>query len=233
MKVNIWSDIRCPFCFVGKKKFEKALAQFPHAAEVEVEWHSFQLDPSLKTREDENFYDYFGKSKGVSRAQTDQMFSHVRNAGKEVDIEFDFENQKVANSLKGHILIQLAKTKNKSSEIEEALFKAQLVEGKNIDNVTVLTEIAETHGITAEELTAALNSDEMAYLVNQDMQMAAKLGINAVPFFVFNDKYGASGAQQPELFLEILEKAWAEYKAGDKGLQIIEGDACDTDGNCN
>ena len=131
-------------------------------------------------------------------------------------------------------MIQLSKTKNLVNEMEEALFEAQFLKGQNIDDEETLINIAKSIGFSEEEAKNALQSDELAYLVKQDMQLAAQLGTNAVPFFVINDKYGISGAQQPELFLEALEKTWTEFSNGDKGLQLINsGDSCDIDGNCN
>ena len=234
MKVNIWSDIRCPFCYVGKKKFEKALAQFPHAEEIEVTWHSFQLDPNLVTQPDTNPYDYFSKAKGIPVIQAKAMHEHAKKAGKEVGIDFNFDESKVANSFRGHLLIQLAKKKNLADAMEEALFEAQFITGKNIDDEAVLLETGKSVGLTEVEIKNALASDEMAHAVTQDGLMARQLGINAVPFFVFNDKYGVSGAQQPEHFLEVLTKSFEEFSAGDKGLQIIsQGESCDTDGNCD
>ena len=234
MKVNIWSDIRCPFCYVGKKKFEKALAQFPHAEEIEVTWHSFQLDPNLVTQPDTNPYDYFSKAKGIPVIQAKAMHEHAKKAGKEVGIDFNFDESKVANSFRGHLLIQLAKKKNLDDAMEEALFEAQFITGKNIDDEAVLLETGKSVGLTEEEVKNALVSDELAHAVAQDGLMARQLGINAVPFFVFNDKYGVSGAQQPEHFLEVLNKSFEEFSAGDKGLQIIsQGESCDTDGNCD
>ena len=118
--------------------------------------------------------------------------------------------------------------------MEEALFEAQFLDGKNIDDEETLIQLAKSIGITEDEAKNALQSDELGYLVKQDMQIASQLGINAVPFFVINDKYGISGAQQPELFLEALEKTWEEFSSGDKGLQLINsGESCDIDGNCD
>lgn len=166
--------------------------------------------------------------------QAKAMHEHARNAGKEAGIDFNFDESKVANSLKGHLLIQLAKKKNLANEMEEALFEAQFITGKNIDDETALIEIGKSVGLAEEEIKDALKSDEMAHAVAQDGLMARQLGINAVPFFVFNDKYGVSGAQQPEHFLEVLNASWKEFSAGDKGLQIIsQGESCDTDGNCD
>ena len=233
MKVNIWSDIRCPFCYVGKKKFEKALEKFADKDCITVEWHSFQLDPSLVSQPERDPYEFFSEAKRIPVAQAKMMHQHAFNAGKEAGIDFNFDNQKVANSFKGHLLIQLAKSKGKASEMEEALFRAQFIDSKNIDNETDLIAIGKSVGFTEEEIKTALSSDDFAYRVKQDMQMAQRIGINSVPFFVFNDKYGVSGAQQPETFLEVLQKSWEEFSEGDKGLKIIQGDSCDVDGNCN
>ena len=234
MKINIWSDVRCPFCFVGKKKFEKALEKFPHSEKLEITWHSFQLDPQLITQPDVNPYEYFAKVKGITVERAKAMHEGAAMAGKEAGIDFNFDDSKVANSYKAHLLIQLSKTKNLANEMEEALFEAQFLDGKNIDDEETLIQLAKSIGITEDEAKNALQSDELGYLVKQDMQLAAQLGINAVPFFVINDKYGISGAQQPELFLEALEKTWEEFSSGDKGLQLINsGDSCDIDGNCD
>lgn len=234
MKVDIWSDIRCPFCYVGKKKFEKALEQFPNSEKIEINWHSFQLDPNLKTQPDTNPYDYFSKAKGIPVAQAKAMHEHAKNAGKEAGIDFNFDDSKVANSFRGHLLIQLAKKMNLSNEMEEALFEAQFITGKNIDDEATLLEVGKSVGLAEEDIKNALQSDEMAHAVAQDGLMARQLGINAVPFFVFNDKYAVSGAQQPEHFLEVLNKSFEEFSAGDKGLQIIsQGERCDVEGNCD
>lgn len=234
MKVNIWSDIRCPFCFVGKRKFEKALEQFPHSKDVEIIWHSFQLDPNLITQPERNPYEFFAEAKGITLERAKEMHKGAEMAGREAGIEFNFDNSKVANSFKAHLLIQLSKTKNVANEMEEALFIANFLDGKNIDDEETLIHIGKSVGFTEEEIKNAFVSDDLAYLVKQDMQLASQLGISAVPFFVLNDKYGISGAQQPELFLEALEKTWEEFSNGDKGLQLInKGDSCDIDGNCN
>lgn len=233
MKVDIFSDIRCPFCYVGKKKFEKALEKFSNRKDIEINWHSFQLDPSLKTQPGKSLFDFFSEYKGVSKDQAKMMHAHAAAAGREAGIEFNFDNQVIANSYKAHLLIQLAKTKGLANEMEEELFKAQMVNGENIDDEATLIKIGDNVGISEEEVKNALISDEMKHAVSQDEMLARNIGVRAVPFFIFNDKYAVSGAQHPEVFAEVLEKSWEEFSAGDKGLQIIEGQSCDTDGNCN
>lgn len=234
MKVDIWSDIRCPFCYVGKKNFEKALDQFPNKDEIKVTWHSFQLDPDMKTQPEKNSLEYFSEIKGVPAAQAKEMYAHVYKAGKDAGIEFNFDHQKVANSYRAHLLLQLAATKNLANETEEALFKAQLIDGKNIDDEATLVEIGQSVSLEEEEIKNALNADEFKHAVSQDVMLARQMGINAVPFFVINDKYGVSGAQPSPVFSEVLEKSWEEFSGGDHGLKIIHsGESCDVEGNCD
>lgn len=234
MKVDIWSDIRCPFCYVGKKNFEKGLENFPEKSKIEITWHSFQLNPELVTELDKNSLENFSERKGVSIAQAKEMYSHVQKAGEMAGIEFNLEDQKVANSYKGHLLLQFAATKNLANEMEEELFKAQFIDGKNIDDEATLVEIGKSLSLNEEEIKAALNSDDFKYAVSKDISLAQQMGINAVPFFVINDKYGVSGAQPAEVFQEVLEKSWEEFSKGDQGLKIIHGgESCDANGDCD
>lgn len=234
MKVDIWSDIRCPFCYVGKKNFEKGLANFQEKSKIEITWHSFQLNPELETQLDKNSLENFSERKGVSIAEAKEMYQHVVKAGEIAGIEFNLEGQKVANSYKGHLLLQFAATKNVANEMEEELFKAQFIDGKNIDDEKTLTEIGKSLSLNEDEIKSALNSDDFKYAVAKDVALASQMGINAVPFFVINDKYGVSGAQPSEVFQEVLEKSWEEFSNGDQGLKIIHsGETCDTEGNCD
>lgn len=234
MKVDIWSDIRCPFCYVGKKNFEKGLANFKEKSKIEITWHSFQLNPELETQLDKNSLENFSERKGVSIAEAKEMYQHVVKAGEIAGIEFNLEGQKVANSYKGHLLLQFAATKNVANEMEEELFKAQFIDGRNIDDEKTLIEIGKSLSLNEDEIKSALNSDDFKYAVAKDVALASQMGINAVPFFVINDKYGVSGAQPSEVFQEVLEKSWEEFSNGDQGLKIIHsGETCDTEGNCD
>lgn len=207
MEVKIWSDVRCPFCYIGKRKFEAALEQFQQREQVQVTWKSFQLDPNLETRTDINTIDYFVETKGVSEAQARQMLGGATQMAKEVGLDFQLDKSVLANSFKAHRLIQMAKSKGLGNEIEEALFKAHFEEAKNIDDLEVLTKTAVSVGLNAEEVVEMLQSDAFAYEVKQDEMEARNIGVNGVPFFVFNDRYAISGAQPVEAFLQTLEKA--------------------------
>ncbi|GGC71931.1 DSBA oxidoreductase [Pedobacter quisquiliarum] len=208
MEVKIWSDVRCPFCYIGKRKFETALAAFAHKDEVKITWKSFELDPNLQTVADTNIYEYFSKAKGIPQEQAVDMFNNVTQVAAEVGLDFKLDQSVVANSFKAHRVIQLAKTLNLGDEIEEALFKIHFMEGKNIDDEQVLTETAKNIGISASAVQSLFNGDDFDAEVRIDQLEAQRIGIRGVPFFVFDDKYAVSGAQAPEIFLQTLEKAY-------------------------
>ena len=210
MEVNIWSDVRCPFCYIGKRKFEAALENFPQRDQVNIVWKSFQLDPALETSKDMNTIDYFVKTKGVSAEQAKQMLSGATQMAKEVGLNFSLENSVLANSFNAHRLIQMAESKGLGDEIEEALFKAHFEDSKNVDDKAVLAEIGASVGLDIEEVREMLISDNFAYEVKQDELEARNIGVRGVPFFVFDDKYAVSGAQPSEAFLQTLEKTWEE-----------------------
>lgn len=207
MEVKIWSDVRCPFCYIGKRKFETALAAFAHKDEVKITWKSFELDPDLQTVADTNIYEYFSKAKGIPQEQAVDMFNNVTQVAAEVGLDFKLDQSVVANSFKAHRVIQLAKTLNLGDEIEEALFRIHFMEGKNIDDEQVLTETAKNIGISASAVQSLFNGDDFDAEVRIDQLEAQGIGIRGVPFFVFDDKYAVSGAQAPEIFLQTLEKA--------------------------
>jgi len=213
MKVKIWSDVRCPFCYIGKKKFENALVDFSGKDEVEIEWKSYQLDPNLKTDPNLNTLEYFMKTKNVSESQAREMFKGATQMAEEVGLDFNLEGSVLANSFMAHRLIQLAKSKGVDNEVEEALFKAHDIEGKNIDDPKVIEEIAISIGINSSEVKEILDSDAFGYDVKQDEMEARNIGVRGVPFFVVDDKYAISGAQPSEVFLQTLEKAWEELEA--------------------
>jgi predicted DsbA family dithiol-disulfide isomerase len=233
MKIDIWSDVRCPFCYIGKRKFEKALERFPHKDNVEVTWHSFQLDPSLKTQTEKSPYDYFVEAKGVSREQAIKMHDHAAQVAKETGLDFNFEKTVVANSFNAHRLIQLAKIMGVANAAEEQLFKAHFTDGKNIDDKETLVQIGVSVGIDKNKVDEMLSSDAFATEVKQDELAAQAIGIRGVPFFVFNNKYAVSGAQSPETFLQTLEESWKEFEQEKSSLVTVDGESCSADGTCD
>lgn len=212
MKIEIWSDIMCPFCYIGKRKFEQALAQFPHKEEVEVTWHSFQLQPDMQTMPGKSINDFLAESKGIGVAQAKQMNDHVTGLAKEVGLEYHLDKAVVANSLDGHRLSHLAAKYNLQDAAEERLFYAYFTEGRNVADQEVLVQLGVEIGLEEQEVREMLASDTYTYEVKADHQDAQNLGARGVPFFVIDRKYGVSGAQPSEVFLEALNKAWQEDK---------------------
>lgn len=214
MKVDIWSDIRCPFCYIGKRKFEMALERFPQKDSVSVTWHSFELDPGLRTQPEVNVLDYLAKIKGITHEEAGHLHDHVTQVAHDVGLTFRFDRSVLANSFNGHRLIQLAKVRGVANETEEALFRAHFTEGKNIDDPEILFSIGTEAGIPETEIVRLFSSsDNYAKEVRDDQAQAKALGIRGVPFFIFNNKYAVSGAQSPDFFLQTLSKAWAEFQA--------------------
>jgi len=207
MKVEIWSDIMCPFCYIGKRKFEKALEQFEHKGEVEITWKSFQLNPGMETDPGKNINQYLAEIKGWSLEQAKEMNARVTQMAEAVGLKYDFDKAVVANSFDAHRLIQLAKTKGKGDEAEERLFKAYFTEGSNIADKETLIAIAESIGLDKAEVREMLDSGKFAGNVQEDINESQQIGVRGVPFFVFNRKYAVSGAQESDAFLEVLRKA--------------------------
>jgi protein disulfide-isomerase len=214
MKVEIWSDIACPFCYIGKKNYEKALEKFSDASNIEIEWYSFQLDPTIPMEGNDgvNMTTYLEQRKGMPASQIQDMFGHIGEMGRNVGIVFNFDKAVIANTIHAHRLLQLAKTKGLSNEAEEILFKAHFTDGVDIGSLVELKSLGLTIGLEETDLDRVLNSDDFSYEVNQDIREGANIGVQGVPFFVFNRRYGISGAQPVDAFLETINKAFSEWK---------------------
>jgi predicted DsbA family dithiol-disulfide isomerase len=230
MTVEIWSDVMCPFCYIGKRKFEKALEQFPQKDKIEVSWKSFQLDPTTITDPSLNTIENLRAKKGWSKEQASETIAYVTNIAHQVGLQFNFDKAVVANSFDAHRLSHLAKTYNMQNELEEKLFSAYFTEGKNTADHETLLQIATEVGMDSKETRDMLNGAEFTKEVHQDVERAQQIGVRGVPFFVINDKYAISGAQEPETFLKALHTAYNEIKlvdltANDKAVCGPEG--CD------
>ncbi|MEA1854178.1 DsbA family oxidoreductase [Cytobacillus kochii] len=231
MKVEIWSDIACPFCYIGKRKFEHALDGFNQKDEVEVVYKSFQLDPNAPQNTTETMNQMLAKKYGQSVEQVEQMQKQVTVQANEVGLDYHLNDAKMTNTLDAHRLIHLAKEKGKMSEMKEQLLKSYFVEGKHVGEIESLVDIAAAVGLDKEEVTSVLASDQYKKEVEADMQEGVQLGVQGVPFFVFNRKYAVSGAQPSNVFSEVLTKVIEEEKQSQPLNVIKQGDAC-TDGSC-
>ena len=229
MKVEIWSDINCPFCYIGKRKFENALNEFDQKENVEVVWHSFQLDPEMISIPGQSVHQYLADRKGVTLEKGKEMNAYMSGIAKEVGLEYNFDIAIINNTRDAHRLLHLAEKHGIQNEVKELLFAAYYTNGKNIGDTETLIQVGENAGLNAKEIRAMLKSDMYVDEVKKDQYEAQRLGINGVPFFVFNNKYGVSGAQPSEVFTEVLEKVALEERPM---IETAPG-FCTPDGVCN
>ncbi len=235
MKVEIWSDVMCPFCYIGKRKFEKALSDFENGNQIEIEWKSFQLNPNMKTEPGKSINTYLAESKGWTPEYAAEANQYVTAIAKEVGLEYNMDKAVVANSFDAHRFVQYAKTKGKGDEAEEQLFKAYFTDGKNTADIQTLISLGESIGLDSGELQQVLVSSQFTENVNSDLYEAQQVGVKGVPFFLLNRKYAVSGAQQPETFLNALEKSFSEWQQDHKSeiTNLADGASCTPDGNCD
>jgi predicted DsbA family dithiol-disulfide isomerase len=232
LKVQIWSDIMCPFCYIGKRRMEEALTLFEHKEAVEIEWKSFELDagfiPSPNDNVIEHLAEKYRKDTDWAQNMVDNMTQNAKTAG----LDFHFEKAVLANSHNAHRLLHLAKKHHLSNELEELLFKAYLTDGKDLNNLDTLSKLGIEAGLEAEAIAQVLNSDIYSKEVKQDIQQANAIGVQGVPFFVFDNKYAISGAQPATSFLQTLEKVWQEGKFDSKVTLINTSseNSCDING---
>jgi protein disulfide-isomerase len=211
MKVEIWSDVMCPFCYIGKRKFEAALNALPQKNSIQVIWRSFELNPTLQYKPGRDSYSYIAEIKGQSREWSVKVHNSLTETAKSVGLDFNFEQAKIANSFDAHRVIQLAKIYNLTDAVEERFFKAYFTEGELISDHSTLIRLAEEAGLSKEEVTLVLDSDQYANEVRNDVAEARRLGATGVPFFVIDRKYAVSGAQDTSVFAKTLQKAFAEW----------------------
>ncbi|MCR2821613.1 DsbA family oxidoreductase [Lederbergia panacisoli] len=235
MKIEVWSDFVCPFCYIGKRRLEKALAEFPHRDKVEVEFRSFELDPNSPKEQNKNIHEVLASKYGVSVEEAKRMNESVGEQARSAELTFNFEQMIPANTFDAHRLAHYAKSEGKDAPLTEILLKAYFTESKKLSDKNTLADLAETVGLDREKAMSILN-DENAFAddVRSDERTAQQIGVRGVPFFVINEKYAISGAQAPETFLGALEKVWQEENSTPI-LQDLSGDAdgasCE-DGNC-
>lgn len=232
MEIEIWSDVVCPFCYIGKRHLEIAVEDLNLGENVNVVYKSFQLDPHLEPIEGKSLYQHLSDSKGMPVEQAKQLSESITERASAVGIEFNFDDAVVANTEKAHHLLHLAAQHGKQAEMKNHLLKAYFTDGKDLNKTEVLHELASELGYTSEEVTAALVSTDIETEIKRDQLEANQIGVRGVPFFVINRKYAVSGAQPIDTFKDVLQKVSAE----ESPLQHVgssDADACDIDGqNC-
>ena len=232
MKVEIWSDIACPWCYVGKRRFERALGSFSHRDDVEVVWRSFELDPSAPRRHAEPQAELLARKYGFPLAQAQAMNARMTGEARKEGLEFNMDRVQVGNTFDAHRLIHHAAAHGRREEVVERLFAAYLTHGDALGEPEVLVRIAADAGLDAEGARAMLASDAHADAVRADEARARAFGISGVPFFAIDERYGVSGAQPPEVILDALRQAWAEAAPAAVSVAAgASGDGCE-DGSC-
>nr|WP_199158123.1 DsbA family oxidoreductase [Pedobacter sp. ASV2] len=235
MKVEIWSDVMCPFCYIGKRHFEQAIETLPFKDEIEVEWKSYQLNPEYHNTNNETVFDYLSRSKGMPVEQAKQMTQQVVDMAANAGLTINFGKNIPANTFNAHRLIHLAAKHNLQDLAEEKLFEAHFIQGRDIDNLNVLAEIATEIGLDKTEAEEVLNSEQFAEAVRYDIYESQNLGIRGVPYFVLDRKYAVSGAQPVQAFEQALTQSFKEWKETQpktslKSLNKNDDAICDENG---
>ena len=216
MKVEIWSDIACPWCYVGKRRFEAALARFTHRDQVDVRWRSFELDPGARSATvDEpgpDYADRLAKKYSTTRAGAQRMIDSMTTTGAEEGLALRFDKAVRANTFDAHQVVHLAAQRGLQDQVKERLLRAYFVEGEAVGDRATLVRLTRDAGLDADEVERALDTQAYAEAVRADEAEAGALGIGGVPFFVVDRKYGVSGAQPADQLLQVLERAWQESR---------------------
>ncbi|GGJ89785.1 DsbA family oxidoreductase [Deinococcus aquiradiocola] len=233
--VDIWSDIACPWCYIGKRRFEQALGQFPQAAQVDVVWHSFELDPTAPAVNPVGMRDGLAMKYGTSTDKAQGMLDSMTATAAQEGLEYHFERASLANTFQAHQVIHLAARHGLQDAMKERLLKAYMTEGETLSDTDTLVRLAGQVGLDAQEVRDALDAQTYAQAVRQDEAQARAYGIQGVPFFVLGGKYGVSGAQDPATLRGALEQVWNEIAPQPAPLQLLgtpdAADGCE-DGSC-
>jgi predicted DsbA family dithiol-disulfide isomerase len=235
LKVEIWSDVVCPWCYIGKRRFETALERFPHRDEVEVEWKAFELDPTSTsgTRSDAGSHaKHISDKFGIDLAKAQGMLDNVTANAAGEGLEVHFEKAIGANTFDAHQVIHLGGLRGVQDAVKERLMRAYFIDGEAVGDRETLVRLSAEAGLDPTEVRAALHSQQYAEDVRSDENEARELRITGVPFFVIERKYGVSGAQPAEALLEVLEQVWAEEHPAPTLTPVGGGDgqACGPDG---
>ena len=212
MKIEIWSDIACPFCYLGKREFELALEKFSSKDEIEVVWRSFQLSPSIQTNTEISIYDHLQNEKGIAEEHARKMTAGISARGKSVGITYNFDQSVVSNTLKAHMLLHFAQKYGLQNSVKERLLQLHFTEGANVDDDKVLFEICEEFEMQTKDFEQILGSKSLFNEVRADIEQARIYGISGVPFFVFDQKYAISGAQENSVFQQTIQQVFEEWK---------------------
>ena len=230
MKIELWSDFACPFCYIGKKRFEKALNNFPHKDQVEVIYKSYQLNPNAPKVMKGRAIDNFAKGHSMSVEKAKERFNMFKEQANSVGLTYDYDNIQMTNSFDAHRLSKWANQFGLEAKLTERLMKAYFTDGLNIADIDILVTIADEVGLSKEDAKKVLESKDYGDQVVNEINEGRQIGVQGVPFFVLNRKYGVSGAQPVEYFTQVMEKLWEEEKPFEELITERNGHTCDDEG---
>lgn len=233
MTINIWSDMVCPFCFIGKKNLDAALAQFPERDQIDLQWHSFQLAPDFFPKPGKNAHEVLAEYKGVAVEEARQMNAYVAQAAANAGIVFDMDRMQWANTFNAHRLLQLSKQHHLDHLLEQRLFEAVFCNGEDIGSLAKLEAIAAEVGLPVNEAKAVLNSTAYTEEVKRDIVQSNAMGLRGVPFFLVDEKVTFSGAVPVANFLQVISERFADWKSENPQPLSFEGESCDIEGQCD
>lgn len=210
MNITIWSDFMCPFCYIGEAHLDEALKDFEHADEVKIEYKSFLLSPEAKHNPDKDYYETFAEMKGMPVGQARGMFGNVVNMAKEAGLVIDYDKAKFASTIPAHHAFQYAKEQGKGNEFFKRFYAAHFTEGELLSDTDTIARLAKEIGLDEEGIRESTANGEYTDKVNIDVHEAGQIGVQGVPFYVFNNKYAVSGAQPAAQFKQILDQVWEE-----------------------
>jgi predicted DsbA family dithiol-disulfide isomerase len=234
MKIEIWSDIMCPFCYIGKRRFDLALQQFEHKDKIDIEWKSFLLSPDMVTDPTLNMHQFLAKHKGIPVEEAKGMNDYVTNMAAQTGLIYNFDKAIPANSFNAHRFLHFAKHYGKQDEAEEKLFSAYFTKGKNIDDAQTLIEIATELHLDVTALAGAMTGDSYVQEVLNDVEEAQQLGVRGVPFFYLTGSMPYLARRRVMYFLTRLQKHLPKWQQENKPapFDVTEGDSCTPGGGC-
>jgi predicted DsbA family dithiol-disulfide isomerase len=212
--VEIWSDVVCPWCYIGKRRFEEAASRFEHGDDLQVVWRSFELDPTAPRERGGDAVEHLARKYGVTRERAQAMEDNLTKTAAKVGLEYHLDRARRGNTFDAHRLLHLAADRGMQGELKERLLVAYFTEGQPIGDPATLTRLTTEVGLDPAEVRAVLDGDAYADAVRHDERLATGLGATGVPFFVFGRASAVGGAQSPEIMLEAIEDAWDKLPAG-------------------
>jgi predicted DsbA family dithiol-disulfide isomerase len=233
MKIDIWSDVICPWCYVGKRRLEAAIEQFEHADDVELVWHSYELNPHAPVSSELDLATGLARKFGVSVAEARAMNVHMTELAERDGLEFDLDRARPGNTFDAHRLIHLAADRGLQGALKERFLAAYFTEGAAVSDHEMLARLAVSVGLDAGEVAEVLAGDAYAAAVRADEEQALDLGVSGVPFFVVDGRFGVPGAQSTDVFLDVLERAWRKAHPIEvlPAADLDDGGVC-TDDSC-